>query len=156
MRKRIIETEQTPAPPQQEWLDLARLAAVEISSEDETHPIEAAVVPGMEGGWRAARPGRQTIRLCFDPPQALRRIMLEFQETQQSRTQEYRLRISSDGGDTYREIIRQQWNFSPQGSTRETEQHALDAPGVTLLELTIIPDIGGGNAIASLAALRLA
>lgn len=156
MRKRMIETEHAETPPNLQWLDLAQLASVEITSEDKAHPIEAALLPGEAGGWRAARPGRQTIRLHFDPPQRLQHISLLFQETQTVRTQEYVLRLSPDGGKTHREIVRQQWNFSPQGSTRETEHHTLDAPAVTLLELIIIPDIGGGNAIASLEALRLA
>jgi hypothetical protein len=73
-----------------------------------------------------------------------------------ARTQEYVLRWSADGGRSFREIVRQQWNFSPQGTTRETEDHHIELPAVTVLELSIIPDISGGNAVASLAQLRLA
>jgi hypothetical protein len=77
-------------------------------------------------------------------------------ETRTERTQEYVLRWSPDGGQSYREIVRQQWNFSPEGTTSETEDHHVDLPAVTVLELSIIPDISGGNAIASLAQLLLA
>jgi hypothetical protein len=45
---------------------------------------------------------------------------------------------------------------APQGATRETEDHRVDLSRVTVLELSIIPDISGGNAHASLAQLRLA
>ncbi|PQP33751.1 carbohydrate-binding protein, partial [Desulfobacteraceae bacterium SEEP-SAG9] len=112
--------------------------------------------PGRASGWRAAGPGKQTIRLLFDYPQRLQRIWLNFVETRTERTQEYVLRWSPDGGQSFREIVRQQWNFSPQGATSETEDLHVELPAVTVLELSIIPDISGGNAFASLAQLRLA
>ena len=157
MRKRIIPSVQKDTPPPgEDWLDLDRLAQVEITSEDAAHPIESALLPGRSSGWRAAGPGEQTIRLLFAHPQRLRRIWLEFVEPVTERTQEFVLRWSQDGGQSFREIVRQQWNFSPQGATRETEDHRVDLSGVTVLELSIIPDISGGNAHASLAQLRLA
>jgi len=137
-------------------LDLDRLAQVEITSEDGAHPIESALLPGRSSGWRATEPGEQTIRLLFAHPQRLRRIWLEFVEPVTERTQEFVLRWSQDDGQSFREIVRQQWNFSPQGSTCETEDHRVDLSRVTVLELSIIPDISGGNAHASLAQLRLA
>lgn len=157
MRKRIIAPvqEQTPLP-QQEWLDLEELAEVELTSEDDNHPIESALLPDEGQGWRAADPGQQTIRLLFLQPQQLRRIWLSFRETRVRRTQEYVLRWSSDGGESFQEIIRQQWNFSPDGTTRETEDLQVELAGVTALELIIVPDISGGEARASLKQLRLA
>jgi hypothetical protein len=157
MRKRIIATaQQETASPIQDWLNVEELADVEITSEDAAYPIESALLPGRTSGWRAAGPGKQTIRLLFTHPQRLRRIWLNFMETRTERTQEYVLRWSPDGGQSYREIVRQQWNFSPEGTTSETEDHHVDLPAVTVLELSIIPDISGGNAIASLAQLLLA
>jgi hypothetical protein len=157
MRKRIIATDQQEtAVPDQEWLNVEELAEVEINSEDEAHPIESALLPSGSSGWRAAVPGKQTIRLLFTHPQQLRRIRLNFLENRAERTQEYVLRWSADGGKSFREIVRQQWNFSPQGTTSETEDHLVELPAVTVLELIIIPDISGGNATASLAQLRLA
>lgn len=157
MRKRIIPSlrKETP-PPGGDWLDLEPLAEVEVTSEDAAHPIESALLPGRSSGWRAAGPGEQTIRLLFAHPQRLRRIWLEFVEPATERTQEFVLRWSQGVGQSFREIVRQQWNFSPQGATRETEDHRVDLPGVAVLELTIIPNISGGNARASLAQLRLA
>ena len=81
---------------------------------------------------------------------------MNFVETRSQRTQEYVLRWSSDGGRSFQEIVRQQWNFSPQGATGETEDHHVELPAVTVLELTIIPDTSGGKAVACLEQLRLA
>ena len=157
MRKRIIPPVQPDTSPSGEgWLDVERLAQVEITSEDVAHPIESALLPGQGSGWRATGPGEQTIRLLFAHPQRLRRIWLQFVEPVAKRTQEFVLRWSPDGGQSFREIVRQQWNFSPQGATCETEDHRVDLSGVTVLELSIIPDISGGDVRASLAQLRLA
>ena len=157
MRKRIIApVQQEPASPDHDWLDLESLAEVEVTSEDAAHPIESALLPGGSSGWRAAAAGKQTIRLLFSRPQRIRRIWLNFEEPGAARTQEYSLRWSADDGQSFREIVRQQWNFSPQGATRETEDHHVELPAVTVLELTIIPDKSGGDAFASLAQLRLA
>jgi len=157
MRKRIVTpAQQKTAAPDPGWLNLEGLVEVEITSEDAAHPIESALLPGQSSGWRAVSPGKQTIRLLFDSPQQLRRIWLNFQEPTVERTQEYLLRWSSDGGQSFREIVRQQWNFSPQGATSETEDLQVNLEGVTVLELSIIPDTGGKDACASLAQLRLA
>ena len=157
MRKRTIApVQRETASPYQDWLNVEGLAEVEITSEDVAHPIESALLPGRASGWRAAGPGKQTIRLLFANPQRLRRIWLNFVEPLTERTQEYVLRWSPDGGQSFREIVRQQWNFSPQGATSETEDHHVELPAVTVLELSIIPDTSGGNAFASLAQLRLA
>jgi hypothetical protein len=157
MRKRIVKQEpQNVAPVDQGWLDLQGLAQVELTSEDAAYPIEAALIPGAGSGWHAAQAGEQTIRLLFDKLQRLKRIQLLFHEDQQARTQEFVLRWSPDGGQSYREIVRQQYNFSPLGVTREFEDYTVDLAGVTALELRIVPDISGGDARASVAQLRIA
>jgi hypothetical protein len=156
MRKRIIGQVQQGTEPPGDWLSVEALAEVEITSEDAAHPIESALVPGRASGWRAAGPGKQTIRLVFAHPQRLRRIWMNFVETRIERHQEYVLRWSAGGGQSFREIVRQQWNFSPQGATGETEDHHVELPAVTVLELNIIPDTSGGEAVASLEQLRLA
>jgi hypothetical protein len=81
---------------------------------------------------------------------------LAFHEDERERTQEFMLRWSPDGGATWREIVRQQYNFSPPGMTRELEDYAVDLEELTILELSITPDISGGKTRASLARLRLA
>jgi hypothetical protein len=126
------------------------------TSEDAAHPIESALIPRARDSWRAAQPGEQTLRLLFDEPLRLRRIYLVFCEDELERTQEFVLRWSPDEGRTYLEILRQQYNFSPPGTTREVEDYAVSLEGVTALELKVVPDVSGGEARASLARLGLA
>ncbi len=157
MRKRIIgHGPRDVSAAEHGWVDIDLLAQVEITSEDVDYPIESALIPGTGLGWRAAQPGEQTIRLLFDEPRSLRRIHLMFHEGEQERTQEFVLRWSPDRGQSYREILRQQYNFSPPVATREVEDYDIDLDGVTALELKIVPDISGGSARASLAQLRIA
>jgi hypothetical protein len=156
MRKRLI----TPRPQagtlhDEGWLDLERAAVVEVTSEQRDYPVEAALVAGELRGWRATDSGTQTIKLIFGQPQRLKRIALVFEETETERTQEFVLRWSSDGGHSFREIVRQQWNFSPPNAIREVEEYWVDLPGVTVLELVIVPDISRGSARASLKSLHL-
>ena len=157
MRKRIIkQRSKEPSIDDQAWLDLERLSQVEITSEDAGYLIDSALTTGAGPGWRASQPGEQTIRLLFDEPQRLRRICLVFDEDTQERTHEFVLRWSSDGGLSYQEILRQQYTFSPQGTTHEAEEYVVNLDGVSVLELSIVPDISGGDARASLAQLLLA
>ncbi|HEY6333591.1 MAG TPA: hypothetical protein VI756_30000 [Blastocatellia bacterium] len=160
MRKRLIRpTPKDISPPDQEWLNLEQLANVEITSEDASHPIESALLPERESsqgsGWVAAEPGEQTIRLIFDQPVRLVRIWLLFIESEVERTQEFVLRWSPDNGQNFREVVRQQWNFSPPATIRELEDYRVDLSGVTVFELTIVPNKDGGTARASIAQLRL-
>ena len=146
MRKRLITaTAERLGTLGQGWLDLERAAVVEVTSEDEHFPVESAFGCGHARGWRATGPGHQTIRLIFDHPQRLKCISLVFEEGEIARTQEFVLRWSSDGGSTLKEIVRQQWNFSPPGSRREVEQYQVDLHNVDVLELVIKPDIAGGS-----------
>jgi hypothetical protein len=157
MLKRLITpTHPDTTPAERDWLDLERLAEVEFTSEDPAHPVESALLHGGGSGWSAAGPGKQTLRLIFAQPQPIKQIRLSFVETAVERTQQYVLRWSSDGGQSFREIVRQQWNFSPSGTTTEIEDHQVNLSGVTVLELDITPDISGGEARASLAQLRIA
>ena len=126
MRKRTIEHGplDTPSGEQRDWLDLERYIQIEVTSEDAAHPIELAHLHTGAQGWRAEGPGEQTIRFLFDAPAKLRWVRLVFREDVQGRTQEFVLRWSPDGGRTYREIVRQQYTFSPPGTTREIEEYA--------------------------------
>jgi len=156
MRKRLITP--SPAivpPPDDDCLDLDRVASVDVTSEEKDYGIEGALVSEEKRGWRAGDSGTQTIRLLFDEPQRLRRISLLFEENKLKRTQEFVLRCSSDGGRSFREIVRQQWNFSPPETNSESEEFQVDLSDVTVLELIIVPDISGGMARASLKSLRL-
>ncbi len=157
MRKQRVftTTPQGIRPHDEGWLDLDRAASVEVTSEEKDYNIESALVSGGTQGWRAASPGTQTIRLLFDQPQRLRRISLVFEESETERTQEFVLRWSPDGGHSFREIVRQQWNFSPPNTIREVEEYRVKISDVTVLELVIVPDISRGTTRASLKSLRV-
>ena len=156
MRKRVITPiPQSIQPHDEGWLDLDRAASVEVTSEQKDYGIESALVSGETRGWRAASPGTQTIRLIFDQAQRLRHVSLVFEENEIKRTQEFVLRWSPDGGRSFREIVRQQWNFSPPDTVREVEEYQVELSDVTVLELIIVPNNSGGAARASLKSLRL-
>ncbi|PYV54613.1 MAG: hypothetical protein DMG98_17800 [Acidobacteria bacterium] len=156
MRKRFVT--QNPATVQargEGWLDLEHAATVGVTSEDKDFPIESSLSIECGLGWRAAEPGPQTIRLVFDEPQELRRVSLVLEEDEMMRTQEFVLRASSNPGGPFRDIVRQQWNFSAPTSTREIEDYRVELSDVTVLELTIVPNVSGGAARASLKSFRL-
>jgi hypothetical protein len=156
MRKRLITpTAESIRTRGEGWLDLERAAVVEFTSEDKDFPIESAFGSRDAPGWRAAAPGSQTVRLIFDQPQRLRSISLVFEENESARTQEFVLQWSPDGGNSLKEIVRQQWNFSPPASVREVEEYQVELSNVTVLELVIKPNIDGGVARASLKNLGL-
>ena len=156
MRKRFITpTAESIRTRGQGWLDVEHAAVVEVTSEDEDFPLESVFVSGDERGWRAAAPGAQTIRLIFDQSQTLRSMSLVFEENETGRTQEFVLRWSPDCESSFKEIVRQQWTFSPPESIREVEEYQVDLSNVAVLELVIKPSIGGGLARASLKNLRL-
>ena len=157
MRKKVIKSDaiNRRSHSQEEWLDLEELARVEVTSEDPNFPIEFALAQG-EGGWRAAEKGAQTIRIVFDIPRMLHRIKLEFTEAEIQRTQEFTLQRSTPVGGPLTEIVRQQWNFNPQGSTREVEGYEVRLENLSILELAIKPDLTLIHAFATLARCRAA
>jgi hypothetical protein len=149
----------TNAPIKDLWRDLERIARVEISSEDSQFPIEHALGKTETTGWRAAGTGPQMIRLHFDEPQAIRRIQVHFVERSAERSQEFAVYAGS-GGAEMKEVVRQQWSFSPHGSTEEIEDFSVNLSSVTTLELRIDPDRSHdpkqSQTYASLQSLKLA
>lgn len=156
MRKSLIAPiSQTDPASDQVWLDMDRIASVEVTSEQPGYPIESAL-RGESRGWRAANPGTQIVRMIFDQPQTLRRIWLVFEDSENARTQEFVLRWSRGQESSFREIVRQPWNFSPGGSVRENEDYTVHLSEVGILELIIVPDKSGGDVRASLRSFRVA
>jgi len=157
MRKALIDISDSCSArlTPEEWLELTRIAKAEITSEDPNFPIESALGFGKGSRWRAATIGTQLIRLIFDEPTNLRRIKLVFSEAETERTHQFTLRWACDPNDPLREIVRQQWNFSPRGSTCESEDYSVDLKAVGVLELCLIPDLGASPAFATLDVLRL-
>ncbi|MGZ8164979.1 MAG: carbohydrate-binding protein [Methylobacter sp.] len=157
MRKTIINqpAENTP-PVDLDFLDLEQLAQVEITSESPEHPIESALIEAEGSGWQAAQPGEQTICLIFDQPLNIKHIYLVFDEQEQSRTQEFVLLWLMNNEGDYREILRQQFHFSPPDTTQEIEHYDVNLNQLKALKLKIIPNIDGSEAFAKLKQLRLA
>jgi hypothetical protein len=157
MRKSVLSPAPLPsdAPDGREWLKLPELAEVEVTSEADGYPVESAFNFGAGPGWRAASPGKQRIRLTFDQPQSIQHMRLEFNEPEVERTQEFTVQWSGGPNEPLREVVRQQWNFSPDGSTIESEDYVVDLKAVSILELIIDPDRGAGEALAKLADWRL-
>jgi len=158
MRKVVVSENSAVRPKSDSWLPLEKIASVEISSEEPNFPIEHALSETGSGGWRASSPGPQRIRLIFDQPQTIRRIQLQFVEKSAERSQEFWLLALI--GDELRDVVRQQWNFSPQGTTEELEDYTVELTGVNALELRIDPDRAHDPSqsrhAASLEKLRLA
>ena len=158
LRKQIIRPSPAIAAPTPGEIDIAAVATVLVTSEAPEHPVDFAFDHHRGPGgnrWIAGEPGEQTLILAFDAPQAIRRVALEVEEPEVARTQELQLAISTDGGRTYRELVRQEYNFSPPGTTFEREDWAVMAEGATHLRLIIRPDKGDKPCRASVTSLVL-
>jgi hypothetical protein len=159
LRKQIIPRLFAQPAPLEGEIPIAEVAAVQVTSEESGHPIDhvfdASRGPGGSR-WIADSPGEQMVILVFDHPQDIRRIALEVEELAEERTQELAVAVSSDGGRTYRELVRQEFNFSPPGTSFEREDWRVTAPRVTHLRLAIKPDKGGRVGRATLTSLAVA
>jgi hypothetical protein len=159
LRKRILDRPPAiPSRPPGEK-DIAALATVSVTSEAADHPVDNVFDDARGPGgsrWMAADPGEQMLLLAFDVPQAIRTISLEVEERDVSRTQELHLALSQDGGQTYREVVRQEYNFAPPGTTFEREQWSVNAHGVTHVQLVIRPDKSSRPCRATLTSFALA
>jgi hypothetical protein len=93
---------------------------------------------------------------CLGAKQALgNRTLQGIEEPEVNRTQELVLALSHDGGQTYQTLLRQEYNFSPPGTTFEREEWTVMAEGVTHLQLVITPEKGGKSHRATLTSLAL-
>ena len=160
MRKSVVgSAAQGKADSTSEWMDVEQLAQVEVSSEDAEFPVENALVGRVTTGWKASATGPQVIRLLFDEAIALRRLQLHFVERTAARSQEFAV-YAGASADSLREVVRQQFTFSPGGSTEEVEEYSVQADGVKVLEVRIDPDRAhdprASVNYASLMALRVA
>ena len=157
LRKQVLE-HQLATGIQTEGIPVAELATVLVTSESVDYPIEHVFDSRRGPGgsrWMAEEPGEQTLILAFDVPQTLRKVTLEVEEPAVSRTQELALAVSDDGGQTYRELVRQEYNFSPPETAFEREDWKVSAEMVTHLRLWIKPDKGGKPCRATLTSLTL-
>ena len=152
MIKRILSP--TSVVAHEQWRSLGDSVEVELMSEDPEWPIEHALLDHKSSGWRAAAAGAQTISLVWREPTTIKRIRLVCEEQSRARTQEFTLRAFTIDGQ--REIVRQQFTFSPPGTTMELEEYTTNLDAVSRLELVIIPAIDGGDAVATLREWRIA
>jgi hypothetical protein len=158
LRKRPLEAEAATSARAAGEIDIAGCATIAYSSEDPAHPVEH-MLDGRNGPgatcWVSARPDVvEHIVIEFDRPQPIARLVYEVEETLQERTQEVRVEVSEDGAQSYRQILVQEYNFSPRGATYQREEQRFNLRQVTHLRLTLAPN-KSGSGTASLTALRL-
>jgi len=158
IRKRLMNEQSLTSPERPGEIDIASHATLAYSSEDPNHPLEHLIDRHFGRGatrWASARQdATEHIMLEFDHSQPISRLVYEVEERWQERTQEVRVEVSTDHGRTYRQVLVQEYTFSPQGSTFQHEDLRLDLREITHLKLTIVPNKGGSGA-ASLTSLRL-
>jgi hypothetical protein len=158
VRKRSLAADTATIGRAADEIDIACCATMAYSSEDAAHPVEN-ILDGQSGpggtSWVSARPDTaEHIVVEFDQPRAISRLVYEVEETRCERTQEVRLEASDDGGRTYRQILVQEYNFSPRGATFQREDQRVDLRQVTHLRLTVVPNKSGSGP-ATLTTLRL-
>ena len=116
LRKQIIPRPPVEAASLEGQIPVAEVATVQVTSEQASHPVDNVFDNRRGPGgsrWVADQPGEQTLVLVFDSPQTIRQVSLEVEELSVSRTQELSVSVSSDRGRTYRELLRQEFTFSP-------------------------------------------
>ena len=158
LRKHLLTDQPAERVVESGEKDITALATVWVTSEATDFPIDNAFDSHRGPGgsrWVAGTPGPQRLLLVFDAPQTLRRLCLEVEEQDVSRTQELHVAISRDGGHTYQTLLRQEYTFSAPGTTFEREEWAIPVEGVTHLQLVITPDKGGTPCHATLTTLAL-
>ena len=129
VRKRSLAADTVTIGRAADEIDIACCATVAYSSEDPAHPVEN-LLDGQSGPggtrWVSARPDTaEHIVVEFDQPRSISRLIYEVEETTRERTQEVRVEASDDGGRTYREILVQEYNFSPGGPPFSAKINAL-------------------------------
>jgi F5/8 type C domain len=158
LRKRPLQPGGAASAGTADEIDIAGCATILYSSEQPAHPVEH-LLDGRSGPggtrWISARPDMiEQIVVEFDQPQAISRLVYEVEEAERERTQEVRVEVSEDGGRTYRQILVQEYTFSPAGATYQSEDQRFDLRQASHLRLTIVPN-KNGSGTATLTTLRL-
>ena len=153
MQKRMVHSS-APSPPGR-WLNVDVLADVELTSEEAAHPVEAALTSGGRLGVARVRTRHAEHPTRVSPAAKSPAHPAPVRRGRRRAHAGVHVALVPDGGQTFREVVRQQYTFSPAGATSEVEDLNVDLVAVTALELTIIPD-QRGLAYASLAEWRIA
>jgi hypothetical protein len=158
IRKRLLDDARLLPATSSVELNLTTGATIAYSSEQATHPVDS-MFDGRDGPggtfWESARENTiETILIEFDHPQIISRLIFEVEERQLERTQEVRVEVSCDGGDSFRQLVLQEFVFSPKGATYQREDLRVGVEKASHLRLTIVPNKNGSGR-AKLTSLRL-
>jgi hypothetical protein len=158
LRKRPLQPGGATSVGIADEIDIAGRATLLYSSEQSAHPVEH-LLDGRSGPgasrWISARPDMiEQIVVQFDQPRAISRLVYEVEEAERERTQEVRVEVSEDGGRTYRQILVQEYTFSPAGATYQREDQRFSLRQASHLRLTVVPN-KNGSGTATLTTLRL-
>lgn len=158
MRKRQIDELGPAAAPAEGEIDCTHAASISYTSEEKGHPIDCLFDGHCGPGaprWLSGRADSvERLVLAFDEPTSISRLMYEVEETECPRTQEIRLEVSHDHEHTYRQVLVQEYAFSPRGATFQKEDVRMEAQRVTHLRIVVVPNKSGSGR-ASLTSLRL-
>jgi hypothetical protein len=158
IRKRLLEDARLLPATSGAELNVAAGATIAYSSEEPAHPVDC-MFDGRDGPggtfWESARENTtETLLIEFDHRQIISRLIFEAEERERERTQEVRLEASSDGGDSFRQLLNQEFVFSPRGATFQREDLRIGLVDISHLRLTIVPNKNGSGR-AKLTSLRL-
>jgi hypothetical protein len=156
LRKRLLDA--TARATAAGEIDIALCATILFSSEQPDHPVEH-LFDGCSGPgasrWIGGRADQtEEIVLEFDQPQPLSRLVYEVEDKECERTQEVRVEVSEDGARSWRQILAQEYNFSPRGATFQRQDQRFERCRASHLRLSIVPNKNGPGA-ATLTTLRL-
>jgi hypothetical protein len=139
-------------------IEIARCATILFSSERPDHPVEhlldGSSGPGGSRWIAGSADETEEIVVEFDRPQPVSRLVYEVEERERERTQEVRVEVSEDGGRSWRQILAQEYNFSPRGATFQHQDQRFERRRASHLRLLIVPNKNGSGA-ATLTTLRL-
>lgn len=100
-----------------------------------TSGFGTAAVPSSPGSWLDVE-DLATAEICSEEmvriSQSIRRIHLQFREALLERSRESALCATSSMSPT-KELVRQQWAFSPNGAQEEVEHYFFDLKDVTAI-----------------------
>jgi hypothetical protein len=158
LRKRLLEAEAMTCAGTDNEINIVGCATIAFSSESPAHPIEH-LFDGHSGPgatrWISARPDTvERVIVEFDEPHSISHLVYEVEESVRERTQEIRVEISENGDRTCRQILVQEYNFSPSGATYQREELRLNLLRVSRLRLTVVPNKNGSGR-ATITTLRL-
>jgi hypothetical protein len=139
LRKRPLEGDAEANVGATDEIDITGCATVAYSSEDPAHPVEHLLDGNSGPGatrWISARPDTtEHVLVEFDQPHAISRLVYEVEEAERERSQEVRVEVSEDAGRTYRQILVQEYTFSPRGATYQREEQRFNLENITHLRL---------------------